>query len=94
LRPFLVIPGILLVLAGFTFTLQGLGMVGPKSSFMFQSTTWIYEGFIIFLLGLLLTLAGTLRGRSSKDKTTSPMMTAESQQAERAMMAGRRRSLD
>ena len=37
MRLYLVVPGILLALAGFVFTLQGLGIVGPTSSFMFQS---------------------------------------------------------
>jgi hypothetical protein len=63
LRFYLVIPGILLALAGFVFTLQGLGIVGPTSSFMFQSTTWIYEGLAVFFVGLLLTLGGLWKRR-------------------------------
>jgi hypothetical protein len=62
LRLYLVIPGILVALAGAVFTLQGLGMVGPHSSFMFQSTTWIYDGLVFFILGLLLTLGGLWKG--------------------------------
>jgi len=58
LRLYLLIPGILLALAGFVFILQGLGIVGPTSSFMFQSTTWIYQGLAVFFLGLLLTVGG------------------------------------
>jgi len=63
LRLYLLIPGILLALAGFVFTLQGLGIVGPKSSFMFQSTTWIYQGLAVFFLGLLLTTGGLWKSR-------------------------------
>lgn len=63
MRFYLVIPGILLALAGFVFTLQGLGIVGPTSSFMFQSTTWIYEGLAVFFVGLLLTLGGLWKRR-------------------------------
>jgi hypothetical protein len=63
LRFYLVIPGILLALAGLVFTLQGLGIVGPTSSFMFQSTTWIYEGLAVFFVGLLLTLGGLWKSR-------------------------------
>jgi hypothetical protein len=63
LRLYLLIPGILLALAGLVFTLQGLGIVGPTSSFMFQSATWIYEGLAVFFVGLLLTVGGLWKGR-------------------------------
>ena len=63
MRLYLVVPGILLALAGFVFTLQGLGIVGPKGSFMFQSTTWIYQGLAVFFLGLLLTTGGLWKSR-------------------------------
>ena len=63
MRLYLVIPGILLALAGATFTLQGLGIVGPSSSFMFQSTTWIYDGLATFLIGVVVVLAGVWLGR-------------------------------
>ena len=63
MRLYLVIPGILLALAGFVFTLQGLGIVGPKSSFMFQSTSWIYDGLAVFFLGLLVTTGGLWKSR-------------------------------
>ena len=66
MRLYLVVPGILLALAGLTFTLQGLGIVGPSSSFMFQSTAWIEQGLAIFFLGALLTLAGLWLGRAKK----------------------------
>jgi hypothetical protein len=64
LKLYLVVPGILVALAGFTFTLQGLGMVGPPSSFMFQSTVWVEQGLAVFLLGVLLTVAGVLKSRA------------------------------
>lgn len=63
MRLYLVIPGILLALAGFVFTLQGLGIVGPRSSFMFQSTSWIYDGLAVFFLGLLVTIGGLWKSR-------------------------------
>ena len=64
MRLYLVIPGILLALAGFTFTLQGLGMVGPPSSFMFQSGVWVEQGIAILLLGVLLTVVGVWKSRA------------------------------
>jgi len=63
LRLYLLIPGILLALAGFVFTLQGLGIVGPPSSFMFKSTTWIYEGLAVFFVGLLIAVGGLWKSR-------------------------------
>jgi len=63
LRFYLIVPGILLSLAGAVFTLQGLGIVGPPSSFMFKSTTWIYDGLALFFIGLLLDVAGLWLGR-------------------------------
>jgi hypothetical protein len=66
LRLYLVVPGVLLALAGLTFTLQGLGLVGPATSFMFQSTTWVEQGLAVFFLGALLTLAGIWMGRAKK----------------------------
>jgi hypothetical protein len=63
LRLYLLVPGILLALAGLVFTLQGLGIVGPKSSFMLQSTAWIYDGLAVLLVGLLLTVGGVWRSR-------------------------------
>jgi hypothetical protein len=63
LKIYFIVPGILLALAGSIFTLQGLGIVGPSSSFMFQSATWIYQGLAAFFLGLLLTLGGLWKGK-------------------------------
>jgi hypothetical protein len=66
LRLYLVLPGILVALAGLTFTLQGLGMVGPSSSFMFQSGVWVEDGLVVFILGILLIVLGVLSGRVKK----------------------------
>lgn len=48
----------LLALAGAVFTLQGLGIVGPSSSFMFRTSAWIYDGLAFFFIGLILVLGG------------------------------------
>jgi len=63
LRPYLVIPGVLVALAGAVFTLQGLGIVGPSSSFMFQSMTWIYDGLAVFGVGVAIMLVGAWMDR-------------------------------
>lgn len=46
--------GALFFLAGLVFTLQGYGIVGPNSSFMFKNPTWIYDGISILIVGLIL----------------------------------------
>jgi hypothetical protein len=66
LRLYLVLPGIFVALAGLTFTLQGLGMIGPPSSFMFQSGVWVEDGLVVFILGILLIVVGALNGRAKK----------------------------
>ena len=66
MRLYLVLPGIFVALAGLTFTLQGLGMVGPPSSFMFQSGVWVEDGLVVFILGILLVVVGALKGRAKK----------------------------
>jgi hypothetical protein len=72
MRVYLVVPGVLLALAGFIFTLQGLGIVGPTSSFMFQSTTWVYQGLVAFFLGMLLTLVGIWKGGRRREAGRQP----------------------
>ena len=58
--------GALLFLAGLIFTLQGYGIVGPNSSFMFRNPTWIYDGISILVVGLVLVGIGVaLRPRGS-----------------------------
>ncbi len=44
--------GALAALSGFIFTLQGLGIVGPSSSFMFQNPSWIAYGLVFLAVGL------------------------------------------
>jgi len=56
LRPvpvLLVLVGVLLQLAGLVFVLQGMGIVGPDSSFMFNNPTWIYQGVAVIAVGAL-----------------------------------------
>jgi len=50
--------GGLFAVSGLIFTLQGLGIVGPGTSFMFKSSTWIYEGSFILVGGLGLIAIG------------------------------------
>lgn len=58
--------GALLSLAGATFTLQGYGVVGPGSSFMFQNTTWVYVGSVVLAVGLLIIAGVVYASRSAR----------------------------
>jgi hypothetical protein len=57
--------GALFFLSGLVFTLQGLGIVGPTTSFMFRSQSWIDNGIGILSAGIvLLAVAFYFRSRS------------------------------
>ena len=43
---------------GIIFNFQGQGMVGPESSFMYQSEDWIDYGIVISMSGVILILIG------------------------------------
>jgi hypothetical protein len=59
----IMVVGVLLLLAGITFALQGYGVLGPTSSFMYQSTTWIGTGAGFAIVGVIVVAVG-LRLRS------------------------------
>jgi hypothetical protein len=68
----LIIVGILILLAGIVFALQGVGIVGPESSFMFNNPTWIYQGVASIVIGLLIVVAGLFLGRKKMSVGSSP----------------------
>lgn len=58
----MIVIGVLLALAGVVVSFQGLGVVGPQSSFMYNSQTWVLQGAGIAVIGVLTLLAGILLG--------------------------------
>ncbi len=50
--------GALFAVSGLAFILQGLGIVGPGTSFMFKNPTWIYQGAFVLVGGLILVVIG------------------------------------
>jgi len=72
LRLVLIALGILVFLAGLTFTLQGYGAVGPGSSFMYQNKTWVYTGAVVLVAGLILAYAGVRLNERPAAAATSP----------------------
>ncbi len=68
-RPGLVAVGVLLVLVGVLWTLQGLGYVG--GSVMTGVTVWAVIGPVVALFGILLVVRG-VRGVRGRRRTPSP----------------------
>ena len=54
----IIISGIIITIFGIIFGLQGQGMVGPETSFMYQSDDWVDYGMIISIAGVILVLIG------------------------------------
>ena len=50
--------GVVAMLVGGTFTLQGLGLVGPSSSVMVGDRAWVVNGIAIAAAGAVLVGAG------------------------------------
>lgn len=56
----LIILGIIIIALGGIFHLQGKGIVGPESSFMYSNPEWITIGQEIAILGILFIGTGML----------------------------------
>ncbi len=70
LRWGLTIFGLVLVILGTTFALQGANMF-PGRSFMNGNPTWIYIGGALDVIGLILVVVGTA-GKSRAPLTPTP----------------------
>jgi hypothetical protein len=68
----LIVFGLLLVIFGTIFALQGVNVIGG-SSFMNGNPTWIYIGGALAFVGLILVGAGTV----SNAKASLPLTAAE-----------------
>ena len=56
----LIILGIIIIVVGLIFHLQGQGLVGPESSFMYLNPEWITLGQQIAISGILIIGAGMI----------------------------------
>jgi Zn-dependent protease with chaperone function len=54
----LIIIGIIAGIAGLAFTAQSKSIVGPESSFMYNSPQWTTNGYLIFGLGVAIIFSG------------------------------------
>lgn len=59
----LAIVGVLLMLFGFVFELQGLGTLGPTNGFMYNNVEWVYGGGALVVVGILILGAGLYLNR-------------------------------
>jgi len=54
----LVILGIIILIFGLIFHLQGQSVIGPESSFMYSNPDWITYGIQIAVLGIIIVAIG------------------------------------
>ena len=54
----LVVMGIIILILGGIFHLQGQSVVGPESSFMYSNPEWITYGIQIVIVGIILVGVG------------------------------------
>jgi len=50
--------GIIVIISGIVFYLQGQSVVGPESSFMYSNPEWITNGQWIAIVGIIILAAG------------------------------------
>jgi hypothetical protein len=62
----LIILGIIIIVIGLIFHLQGQALVGPESSFMYSNPEWITYGQQIAISGILIIVVGMIFKIKSK----------------------------
>ena len=55
----LIIVGIIIMIFGLIFHLQGQSVIGPESSFMYSNPDWITFGIQIVIVGIIIIAVGT-----------------------------------
>ena len=54
----IIVIGVIVLLFGIIFHLQGQGVVGPQESFMYENPNWITYGQQIVVIGILIIGVG------------------------------------
>ena len=54
----IIILGIIVIVTGMVFYLQGQSVVGPESSFMYSNPEWITNGQWIAIVGIIILAGG------------------------------------
>jgi hypothetical protein len=53
------ISGVIVLILGIIFYLQGLSILGPESSFMYSNPKWVTYGFEIIIAGIIIIGIGS-----------------------------------
>lgn len=59
----IIILGIIVIVLGIVFYLQGQSVVGPESSFMYSNPEWITNGQWIVIVGIIILAAGIVTSK-------------------------------
>lgn len=65
-----IIVGIIVISFGTLFQFQGIGMVGPESSFMYQNSQWVTNGILIAIIGAAILGVGIFMKKRTKTNLT------------------------
>ena len=65
-RPSIIV-GIIILIFGVIFHLQGQSVVGPESSFMYSNPEWITYGMQIAITGIIIIGIGIVISRIKRD---------------------------
>ncbi len=57
----LAVMGIIIVIFGTVFYLQGQSVLGPESSFMYSNPSWITHGIYIIIVGIIIFSIGVIK---------------------------------
>jgi uncharacterized membrane protein YidH (DUF202 family) len=57
---YLIIVGLILIIAGIVFTMQSKSIVGPSSSFMYKNPEWTVNGYAIIIVGTIIGASGII----------------------------------
>lgn len=68
---YLIIIGLILIIAGIVFTMQSKSIVGPSSSFMYQNPEWTINGYVIIAIGTIISVFGIVVWQSGTKKSST-----------------------
>jgi hypothetical protein len=67
---YLIIIGLILIIAGIVFTMQSKSIVGPSSSFMYQNPEWTVNGYVIIAIGTIISVFGIVAWQIGTKKSS------------------------
>ncbi|HEX2408651.1 MAG TPA: hypothetical protein VHJ38_15715 [Nitrososphaeraceae archaeon] len=67
---YIIIIGLILIIAGIVFTMQSKSIVGPSSSFMYQNPEWTLNGYVIITIGTIMSVFGIVVWQIGTKKTS------------------------